>query len=97
MNEFVSWEVLGTYGGAIAMTVAITQMVKGVGVLKKISTQLVGYVVALIVLIGAHSFTDGLSASNIGLIIFNAVIVSIGATGTHAGIKKVATSIKENG
>lgn len=53
MSEFVTWEALGGYAGAVMMVTLITQFLKGTP-LGKWSSQLVAYVIAVVLLIGAE-------------------------------------------
>ena len=55
MSEFVTWEALGGYAGAVMMVTLITQFLKGTP-LGKWSSQLVAYVIAVVLLIGAEIF-----------------------------------------
>ena len=47
MSEFVTWEALGGYAGAVMMVTLITQFLKGTP-LGKWSSQLVAYVIAVV-------------------------------------------------
>ena len=87
--EFMTWEALATFAGALAMVTAITQLIKNIGFIAKIPTQIVSYVLALLVLLPAYFFTDQLTASNAVLILFNAVLVSLGANGGFDAVKKL--------
>lgn len=87
--EFVSWELLGTYAGAIAMVGVVTQLTKNIGFISKIPTQLWSYVIALIVMYAANFFLGQLTVSNAVLIIFNAGLVSLGANGGYEGLTRV--------
>ena len=55
MSEFVTWEALGGYAGAVMIVTLITQFLKGTP-LGKWSSQLVAYVIAVVLLIGAEIF-----------------------------------------
>ena len=58
MNEFVNWTTLGTYAGAVMMVTLITQFLKQTP-LGKLNAQLLSYVIAVLILIGAEAFTGG--------------------------------------
>lgn len=90
--EFVSWEILGTYAGAMAMVGVITQLTKGVKFISKIPTQLWSYVLALVVMYAANLFQGSLTWSNAVLILFNSALVSLGANGGYEGIARVFDS-----
>lgn len=89
MAEFINWSTLGTYGGALAMVMLITQFAKDISFVKKVPTQLLSYIMAFIVLIFANVFTTGISVDVIAQTFLNAIIVSIAANGGYSGIKKL--------
>jgi hypothetical protein len=93
--EFVTWELLGTYAGAMAMVGVVTQLTKNIRFVSKIPTQLWSYIISLVVMYAANFFLGQLTASNAVLIIFNAVLVSLGANGGYEGLTRVFE--KENG
>jgi uncharacterized membrane protein len=93
--EFVTWELLGTYAGAMAMVGIVTQLTKNIRFVSKIPTQLWSYIISLVVMYAANFFLGQLTASNAALIIFNAVLVSLGANGGYEGLTRVFE--KENG
>ena len=86
--EFVTWTTLATCAGALTMVLVITQLIKGIGFLKKVPTQLLSYILALLVLYPAYLFTGQLNASNAVLILFNGVIVALAANGGFAALKR---------
>lgn len=87
--EFVTWELLGTYAGAMAMVGVVTQLTKNIGFISKIPTQLWSYILALVVMYAANFFLGQLTASNAVLILFNSVIVSLGANGGYDGVSRI--------
>lgn len=91
MNEFLSWDTLATYGGALAAVAALTQFTKEIPGIKKIPTQLWSYILSLLILFPATAFTVGLTWQSAVLILFNAAIVSLAANGGFNAIKKVIT------
>lgn len=93
--EFVTWELLGSYAGAMAMVGVVTQLTKNIRFVSKIPTQLWSYIISLVVMYAANFFLGQLTASNAVLIIFNAVLVSLGANGGYEGLTRVFE--KENG
>lgn len=93
--EFVTWELLGSYAGAMAMVGIVTQLTKNIRFVSKIPTQLWSYIISLVVMYAANFFLGQLTASNAVLIIFNAVLVSLGANGGYEGLTRVFE--KENG
>ena len=84
--EFVSWELLGTYAGVMAMVSLITQLTKNVKYISAIPTQLWSYILSIVVMYSANYFLGQLDPSNAVLILFNAALVSLGANGGYEGI-----------
>ena len=81
MSEFVTWEALGGYAGAVMMVTLITQFLKGTP-LGKWSSQLVAYVIAVVLLIGAEIFGgQPVTVQGVTLCLLNAVIVALAAKG----------------
>ena len=96
MNEFVNWNTLGTYAGAVMMVALITQFVKQIKILEKVNSQIISYVIAVLILIGANAFADGnnlVTAQGIILCFINAVMVALAANGaydaTTTGLEKI--------
>ena len=93
--EFVSWELLGTYAGAMAMVGVITQLTKNIKFISAIPTQLWSYIISLVVMFSANFFLGQLTASNAVLIIFNSALVSLGANGGYEGLARMFTGNSE--
>ena len=87
--EFTTWGILATYAGALAMVMAITQLTKNIPWIRKIPTQIWSYAVALCVLYPAYFFTGQLNWNTAVLILFNGMIVSLGANGGYEGVLKL--------
>jgi hypothetical protein len=86
MQEFFTWAMLGTYAGAVVAVTLITQLIKEWGTLKTVPTQLVSYVIALVVLLAAAAFNNALTLADGALCLFNAVIVSLAANGGYEAV-----------
>lgn len=82
-NEFFTWTMLLTYAGAALATSLVTQFVKSIGGISKIHTQIVSYVVALIVLLAATFFTCGMTIESAALCVLNAVVVAFASNGAY--------------
>ena len=91
MNDFLNWDILATYAGALAMVGILTQLTKNVSFIKKIPTQLWSYFLSLLVLFPATFFVYGLDVRSSILIFFNAAIVSLAANGGFDAVKKIVT------
>ena len=87
--EFVTWELLGTYAGAMAMVGIITQLTKNVKFISKLPTQIWSYILALVVMYAANFFLGQLTLSNGVLILFNAGIVSLAANGGYDSVTRM--------
>lgn len=83
MEGLFSWQILATYAGATLATNLITEILKGVGFIDRIPTRIFSYVIALIVLLAAHFFTDGLTWATAGLSLVNAVVISLASNGAY--------------
>lgn len=93
--EFVSWEILGTYAGAMAMVGVITQLTKNSKFISKIPTQLWSYILSVVILLCASLFLEQLTLSNAVLTIFNAALVSLGANGGYEGLVRAFSKEQE--
>lgn len=84
-NEFISWEFLGTMGGAVAATTIIVQFLKvPIDKVGKIPTRIIVYGIALIILLFAEYITQGgITLARTSLIVVNAVLVAIAAMGAY--------------
>ena len=98
-DAFLSWELLGTFSGAVAMVVFIVQMLKLP--LDKVSrwhipTSYLVYVIAMVILLLAQAFVPGMGGLtwNTGILAaLNAVLVTLTAMGLYdKAIRKVEFS-----
>ncbi len=93
--EFTTWSILGTYVGALAMVMILTQITKHIAFVQKWPTQVWSYAVALITLLLAQAFTDGLSLQAAALCVFNAAIVALGANGGFEALTRLTGGKKK--
>jgi len=89
VTDFMTWETLGTYAGALAMVLLLTQLTKELSFLKSVPTQILSYIFALIVIVPATYFINGLNMELLILCLFNAVIISIASNGGFTAIQKI--------
>lgn len=83
MNEFVTWEALGSYAGAVMMVTLITQLLKGTP-LGRWNSQLVAYLMAAALLVGAEAANSRpLTVQSTVLCLLNAVMVALAAGGAY--------------
>lgn len=87
--NFFDWSYLGTFAGALAAVALITQMIKNLPGIKRVPTQLMSWLLAVVVLILAHAFGGTLDAQNAVLSLFNGAMVSLAANGGYAALKRV--------
>ena len=89
-SEFMSWEHIATFAGCMAATGMLTQFLKGaLDKLLHIPTQLLAYLVALVVLLAAQGFTGQLNLSLAALDLLNAVLIATATSGTIDGVKRL--------
>lgn len=87
--EFFTWAVLATYAGALAATIAITQLLKGVGFIERIPTRLFSWFIACAILLAANYFIGSLTVEAAGICILNSVVISLAANGGYDMIASV--------
>lgn len=88
-NEFLTWDVLGSYAGSVLAVVLITQLTKELPHIAKIPTQIWSYVLAVVILIASHAFNGSLTFSNAALSLVNSVMVSLAANGGYSMITRI--------
>jgi uncharacterized membrane protein len=87
MNEFFSWSLLATFAGASIATAVITQLLKTP--LAKIPTQIVSYVIALVVLLLATAATGAAEDwTGWAIVPLNAILVSLASNGTYDAVTR---------
>ena len=90
MDSFFDWTMLGSFAGAAAATGIVTQAVKGI--FQKIPTQLVSYIIAVVILGLATAATGGASDwTDWALVPLNAVVVSLASNGGFDAIKRASS------
>ncbi len=89
MNEFFTWQMLATEGGATIATALLTQLLKGA--LKSIPTRLLSYLIALVIMLAANFFLGILNISNTFLLAINAVVVSLASNGGYDALSVART------
>ena len=89
MNEFVTWAALGTYAGCAMMVALITQFVKQLKFMENVNSQLISYVVAVLLLLGSLCFSHSgevVNPETVILCFVNAIIVALGSNGIYDGV-----------
>lgn len=87
MDEFFSWQTLATFAGASAATAIITQFLKNA--LKKLPTQWLSWIIAVIILYAATYFTGALTAAAAAIVPLNAVLVALASNGAFSAVVRV--------
>lgn len=94
LTEPVTWEYLVTIAGASLMTLLIVQFIKApLDKLWKVPTAFVAYIIALAILVAAHTMTGGMSVNTFLLCVLNAFIAATSAMGMY---EKTFRKIEEN-
>lgn len=87
MNEFLTWDMLGTFAGCLGATVVITEFIKKL--FPKIHPQIVSFVIALVILVSVKLVAGTFAWSDILLQVMNAVVVSLAANGGFDAAKNI--------
>ena len=95
MNEFLTWETLGTFAGCALATGVLTQFLKEL--FKKLPTQWLSYIIAVVLLFAATAATGGFAQpwTVWAMIPLNAVIVSLSSNGAFEAVKRVRNGKQE--
>lgn len=84
VGEPLTWTYLATIAGAAAFTLLIVQFFKApLDKVWKIPTRIFAYVIALVIMLVATAFTDGLTAENVLLVAANAFLAAMAAYGAY--------------
>lgn len=90
--EMFTWDYLASAAGATAFVTIVTQLIKNAPVIKNVPTQLVSYIISLLVMFAASFFTGSLTAPEAALIPLNAVVVMLAANGAYNTVSKKVES-----
>ena len=86
LDNFFTWETLLTYGGCIAGTVLVTEWLKRV--FAKVPTQIVSFIVAVLILFVGHLATGTMVWADAPLYLVNSIAVSLAANGGFDALKR---------
>lgn len=95
MNDFVTWEIIGTYAGAVMVVGLITQLLKYFPVIEKIPTQILSYALSFVILTASQLALNTFSLASLGLNLVNAVLVSLAANGAYTAMTKIIANQEE--
>lgn len=89
MDQFFTWQTLATLAGCTAATTILTQFLKNL--FKKLPTQWLTYIIALVVLTAATAATGAATDwTGWAILPLNAVIVSLGSNGAFSAAKRIS-------
>lgn len=83
---FFNWEYLATFAGCMVAVGILTELLKNVGFIAKIPTQLFSWVMAFVILILAQLFTGNLTVDSAVISILNAAVISLATNGGYEAI-----------
>lgn len=86
---FFDWSYLATFAGCLLAVGIFTELLKNIGFIKKIPTQIFSWVLALIVLVLAQVFTTGITAESAILTVVNSAVVSLAANGGYEALNRL--------
>lgn len=79
MENFLTWDVLLTYGGCVAGTIVFTEFLKKL--FPRILAQVASFVIAILIFVFGHLAVGDFAAKEILLYVINAAAVSLAANG----------------
>lgn len=86
MENFLTWDILLSYGGCVAGTILVTEWLKKV--FTKIPTQIVSFVVALVILVVGHLALGTFAWADSFLYLINAIGVALASNGGFDILKR---------
>lgn len=89
MNDFISWEMVNSYGGLIMICGILTQLLKYLPVIERIPVQLLTYIISFVLLTVSQLALGIFTVQLFGLNFVNAAIASLAANGAYTAITKV--------
>jgi len=90
LNEFLTWDYLGTFGGASLAVTLLTQAVKGY--LKDVDPKIIALCWAILIMLGAEFITSVGTSTVSGVLMaaMNALLVAGASVGLFETAKSVA-------
>lgn len=92
MNEFVTWEIVGTYAGLMILVGVFTQLLKYFPVVEKIPTQFLSYVLSFVFLTASQLALATFTWAGFALNFINAGVISLAANGGYTAMKTTIES-----
>ena len=94
MQDFFTWEMVGTFAGATLVCGLVTQAIKEIGLLKRLPTRALSWIIGLLVLTCTQLATGAFTPVNLPLTILNALGISLAANGGFDGITSLVCKAK---
>ena len=82
MENFLTWDILLSYSGCVAATILVTEWLKRV--FAKVPTQIVSFIVSLLILIVGHLALGTFAWADSFLYLINAIGVALASNGGFA-------------
>lgn len=96
-GDFVTWNSIMSYAGAVTLTTIMTQFFKQIPGINKVNSQLLAFIIAVLLLETATVFSGGWAFETAVLSLVNGVVVALASNGTYDAIstKSAAPALKE--
>lgn len=82
-EQFLTWDVLGSYSGVLGTVLILTQLTKELPGIRRLPTQLYSYLLALAIMAVTAIFGGRTAVSDFVLLLFNAAVVALSANGGY--------------
>lgn len=94
MTEFLTWDVIGTFVGFASAVALLTEFSKVFKFLEKIPTQIVSFVIAIIIMTVFKLATGEFKAVDIVLYVINSVGASLTSNGAYDAVERIIGAIR---
>jgi len=91
MNQFMTWELLATWGGAVVAVAALTQVAKAMFPIAGRAAVYTSLALSEAICVAAMIFTKGYSPQGIGLAVLNGIFVWATASGVYNRVQSSLT------
>jgi len=89
MNDYITWELLGTFYGVVAVVVLIVEFLKlPLDKVWKIPTRYLVWFISFLILVAIEFFTGILEARRLFLLFLNSIVVAMAAIGAYESVVK---------
>lgn len=101
-GDFVTWNSIMSYAGAVTLTTIMTQFFKQIPGINKMNSQLLAFIIAVLLLETATVFSGGWAFETAVLSLVNGVVVALASNGTYDAISNggkptIKEAVKDNG